>query len=52
VNKADHPIEAMMIGERERGHTQISGAAEETIGRRCTVQKAEIAMNVKMDHQS
>ena len=52
VNEADYAIQSVVIGERERGHAQISGSAEETIGRGCTIQKAEIAVNVKLDHQS
>jgi hypothetical protein len=42
----------MMIGERKRGHAQIYGSTEETIGRGCAIQKAEITVNMEMDHQS
>ena len=52
VNEADRAIQPVMIGERKRGHTQVSGSAEKPIWRGCAIQKAEIAVNVKLDHQS
>jgi hypothetical protein len=52
MQKAHDAVQAVMIGQRQGRHLQLGCSPEKTIGRRCPVEKAEITVRVKVDHQS
>ena len=52
VHEAHHTVEAVVIGQGQRRHLQLGGAPDQSIRRGGAIQKAEVAVDVQVDHQS